>query len=209
MRECLDNHPIDILLDLRAALRGRLGAGAGGNQYEVIAGSARFAALTLLAKQGWIDKGSLIPCNLVPVATTIQKIPLPNTRNARPCTRPRRFWHTVSLSHDGMTFESIPRAVRSVLRTRAPAAEACASAPCILTNSVTTPSASIRRKRWQSATTTPHRKRVGQGCGDRCVEAAQCSQGINEREQNAKASPHLQWLDQAYEYAHRCGKWHA
>jgi ParB family chromosome partitioning protein len=35
-----------------------------GNKYEVIAGSRRFAALLLPAKQGRIDKAALIPCNV-------------------------------------------------------------------------------------------------------------------------------------------------
>lgn len=35
-----------------------------GDRYEVVAGSRRFAALTLLAKQGRIDKSALIPCNV-------------------------------------------------------------------------------------------------------------------------------------------------
>ncbi|WP_245571511.1 ParB/RepB/Spo0J family partition protein [Neorhizobium alkalisoli] len=35
-----------------------------GNKYEVVAGSRRFAALLLLAKQGRIDKAALIPCNV-------------------------------------------------------------------------------------------------------------------------------------------------
>ena len=35
-----------------------------GNKYEVVAGARRFAALTLLAKQGRIDRATLITCNL-------------------------------------------------------------------------------------------------------------------------------------------------
>lgn len=78
-----------------------------GNKYEVVAGSRRFAALTLLAAQGRIDKSALIPCNLLSGDDNDTEISLAENTQ-------REAMHVVDeiaayrqLAEDGMTPDNI------------------------------------------------------------------------------------------------------
>lgn len=80
---------------------------AKGNKYEVVAGSRRFAALTLLAKQGRIDKSALIPCNLRSGADNDTEISLAENTQREAMSVVDEILAYRQLVEDGMTPENI------------------------------------------------------------------------------------------------------
>ncbi|WP_234833333.1 ParB/RepB/Spo0J family partition protein [Sinorhizobium meliloti] len=80
---------------------------AKGNKYEVIAGSRRFAALTLLAKQGRIDKSALVPCNVRSGDDNDTEISLAENTQREAMSIVEEILGYRQLVEDGMTPETI------------------------------------------------------------------------------------------------------
>ncbi|RVK90346.1 ParB/RepB/Spo0J family partition protein [Sinorhizobium meliloti] len=80
---------------------------AKGNKYEVIAGSRRFAALTLLAKQGRIDKSALVPCNVRSGDDNDTEISLAENTQREAMSLVEEILGYRQLVKDGMTPETI------------------------------------------------------------------------------------------------------
>lgn len=99
LADSIEAHGLIQNLTVRKAKRG--------NKYEVVAGARRFAALTLLVKQGRLDKGTLITCNVLADDDSDTEISLAENTQ-------REAMHVVDeilayrqLVEDGMTPENI------------------------------------------------------------------------------------------------------
>lgn len=99
LADSIEAHGLIQNLTVRKAKRG--------DKYEVVAGARRFAALTLLAKQGRIDRATLITCNLRSGADNDTEISLAENTQREAMHVCDEILAYRQLIEDGMTPENI------------------------------------------------------------------------------------------------------